>query len=161
MNKALLTFFAVLSTGCATPLLLVAALAVPAFAQGSIFPDTNTKKAAKQLEWANVSEESKAFLKSKMKNHGNSMQDLSIAVATLRLPEVQRLAQDIANQPRLDSKSGPAMKLPPMFFELQDDLRKNAQALSDGANAKETSVIHERFSAVVENCMTCHVAFKK
>ncbi|MDP2275627.1 MAG: cytochrome c [Archangium sp.] len=144
-----------------TSLLLVAALALPAFAQGSIFPDPNTKKASKQLEWANVSEESKAFLKSKMKHHGKEMKDLSLAVATVRLAEVQRLAQDVANQPRLDATSGPAMKLPPMFFELQDDLRKNAQALSDAAKAKETDVLHARFSAVMENCMTCHVAFKK
>ncbi len=143
-----------------TSLLLVAALAAPAFAQGSIFPDANTKKAAKQLEWGTVSEESKAFLKSKMKHHGKELKDLSIAVATVRLPEVQRLAQDIANQPRLDATSGPAMKLPPRFFELQDELRKNAQALSDAAKANEMSGTHEKFSLVMENCMSCHAAFK-
>lgn len=143
-------------------LLLVAALvAAPAFAQGSIFPDAKTKKAAKQLEAAHVSEESRAFLKGKMKNHGKEMQELTIAVATVRLSEVQRLAQEVANQPRLDSTSGPAMKLPPRFFELQDELRKNAQALSDAAKANEMTGTHEKFSAVMENCMACHAAFKK
>lgn len=142
-------------------LLLISVLAAPALAQGSIFPNPNTKKAAKQLELANVSEESKTFIKTKMKNHGKELQDLSVAVVTLRLPEVQRLAQDIANQPRLDSNAGPAMKLPPRFFELQDDLRKNAQALADSAKANDASVTHEKFSQVMENCMTCHAAFKK
>lgn len=142
-------------------LVLIALVAAPAFAQGSIFPTPSTKKAAKQLELANVSEESKTFLRTKMKNHGKELQELALAVATVRLPDVQRLAQDIANQPRLDSSSGPAMKLPARFFELQDDLRKNAQALSDSAKANDASVTHEKFSQVMENCMACHAAFKK
>ncbi len=145
---------------CMRTSLLLVALAAPAFAQGSIFPDAQTQKAAKRFEVATVSEESRAFLKSKMKHHGKEMQDLSIAVATVRLSEVQRLAQDIANQPRLDSTSGPAMKLPTRFFELQDELRKNAQALSDAAKANELSGTHEKFSVVMENCMACHAAFK-
>lgn len=141
--------------------LVLVALAAPAFAQGSIFPDKSTKKAARQLEPGTVSEESRAFLKARMKHHSREIQELSVAVATLRLAEVQRLAQEVANQPRLDAVAGPAAKLPPRFFELQDDLRKNAQALSDAAKGNnEPSVIHEKYSAVVENCMACHSAFK-
>ena len=47
-----------------TPLLatLVAALALPALAQESIFPNKATVKAAKQLEPETLSTESKAFL---------------------------------------------------------------------------------------------------
>ena len=132
-----------------------------AFAQGSVFPDANTRKAAAQLEPANVSQEARAFLKTKMKNHGKEMKDLSVAVATVNLAQVQKLAQDIANQPRLDSSTGPAAKLPPRFFELQDELRTNAQGLADSAKAGEMSGTHAKFSAVMENCMACHAAFKK
>ena len=124
-----------------TVLLVASLVAAPALAQASIFPDANTKKAARQLELANVSEESRAFIKSKMKNHGKELRDLSIAVATLRLSEVQRLAQGMANEPRLDSSSGPAMKLPPRFFEL--------------------SATEQNFSQVMGNCIACHATFKK
>lgn len=143
-----------------TSVFLVIALAAPVFAQGSIFPDDATQKAAKRFEPSTISEESRAFLKTKMKRHGKELQELSTAVATLRFTEVQRLAQAIANQPRLDSTSGPAMKLSPRFFELQDELRKNAQALSDAAKANEMSAMHETFSLVTQNCMSCHAAFR-
>lgn len=144
-----------------TLLVLIAALAAPAFAQGSIFPDKNTQKVIKQLEPANVSEEARAFLKTKMKNHGKELQGLSIAVATVKLPEVQRLAQDIANQPRLDPSVGPAMKMPPRFFELQEELRRNAQALADAARDNQMSGSLEKYSTMIETCMACHAAFRK
>ena len=143
-----------------TILLLAALLAAPAFAQGSIFPDKNTRKAAKQLEAATISEEVRTFLKLKMKDHARQMQDLSIAVAVVNLGGVQRLAQDIANQPRLDPSTGAAAKLPARFFELQDELRKRAQALSDTGKANEMSGSLEKFGQVVETCMSCHAAFK-
>jgi hypothetical protein len=141
-------------------LLLLAALAAPAFAQGSIFPDKNLKKAAKQLEANSVSQEVRDFLKLKMKAHSKEMQDLSVAVATVRLVDVQRLAQDIANEPRLDPSVGPAVKLPARYFELQDEGKKKAQALADVAKANEMSGTLEKYGQVVENCMACHAAFR-
>ena len=144
-----------------TLLALLLVVAASAFAQGSIFPDESTKKAAKQLEPENVSAESRVFLKTKMKNHGKEMKDLSIAVATVKLSQVAKLAQDIANQPRLDSSTGPAAKLPPRFFELQEELKTNAQALADAAKADQMSGTEEKFAQVMNSCMSCHAAFKK
>jgi hypothetical protein len=141
-------------------ILLLAVLAAPAFAQGSIFPDKNAKTAAKQLEASAINEDVRAFLKLKMKAHAKEMKELSVAVATVRLGEVQRLAQDIANEARLDSSVGPAAKLPPRFFELQEEGKKRAQALSDAAKANEMSGSLEKYGQVVENCMACHAAFK-
>lgn len=152
---------AVFSPQMRTLLALVIVVAASSFAQGSIFPDEKTKKAAKQLEPANVSEESRAFLKTKMKNHNKEMKELSIAVATVKLTEVQRLAQDIANQPRLDATTGPAAKLPPRFFELQEELKTNAQALADAAKANEMSNSEAKYAQVMGTCMACHAAFKK
>lgn len=143
-----------------TTLLLAALVAAPAFAQGSIFPDKNLKKAAKQLEASSVSQEVRDFLKLKMKAHSKEMQELSVAVATVRLTDVQRLAQDIANEPRLDPSVGPAVKLPPRYFELQDEGKKKAQALSEAAKANEMSGTLEKYGQVVENCMACHAAFR-
>lgn len=138
----------------------IAVLAVPAFAQGSIFPDPETKKAAKHLEASTISDDVRSFLKMKMKNHSKEMKELSLAVAMVQLSEVQRLAQDIANQPRIDASAGPAMKLPPRFFELQNELKKNAQALADAGKANEMSGSLQKYTLVVETCMGCHAAFR-
>lgn len=149
------------SRAAALVAVLVACSAVSAFAQSSIFPSESTRKAARQFEAQTVLEESRAFLKTKMKNHGAELRDLALAVATLRFSEAQRLAQELANQPRLDPTSGPAMKLPTRFFELQDELKKNAQAVADAAKASSVNDTHAAFSRVVDTCMSCHVAFRK
>lgn len=143
-----------------TILLLAALVAVPAFAQGSIFPDKATKKMARQLEASTVSEDVRAFLKLKMKNHAKEMKDLSVAVATVNLEEASQLAQDIANQPRLDPSVGAAVKLPPRFFELQALEKKSAQELAYAAKANEMSGTLEKYGQLVEHCMACHAAFK-
>lgn len=143
-------------------LLLMAALAVaaPAFAQGSIFPNKQTKKAARQLAPSAITDDLRPFLKSKMKNHAKEMKDLSIAVSTVDLEKTARLSQEIAAEPRLDPAVGQATRLPVRFFELQDELRTRAQAVSDAAKANEMTGTHERYTALVENCMACHAAFK-
>ncbi len=142
-------------------LLLIAALAVPAFAQGSIFPDKNLKKAARQLEPSAISEDARALLEQKMKNHATEAEKLSLAVATVRLAEVQRLAKDISLEPRLDPAAGAAVKLPARFFELQDELKKRAEALSNAAAQNEQSGTLERYGQLIENCMACHAAFSQ
>jgi hypothetical protein len=145
-----------------TPLLatLVAALALPAFAQESIFPNKATVKAAKQLEPETLSTESKAFLKGKMKSHIKDMKDLSIAVAILKAAEVQRLAQGIANAPRLDKSMGESSKLPDRFFELQDELKKNAQAVSDAGKANDTNAMLSTYQELIGTCVSCHASFR-
>lgn len=143
-----------------TILFLVALVAAPAFAQGSIFPSKTTKRLARQLEPGNVSEEVKAFLKASMKDHAKEMKDLSVAVAIVNFADTQRLAQAIANQPRLDPSIGPAAKLPPRYFELQALQKKTAQDLSDVAKGNDMSATLERYSELVEHCMACHAAFK-
>ena len=143
-----------------TLLLLAALVAAPALAQGSIFPDKGTKKAAKLFEAGNVSEEVRAFLQVKMKNHAKEMKDLSVAVSTVNFPDVQRLAQDFANAARLDPSVGPAAKLPPRFFELQDLEKKSAQNLAAAAKAGAMTGTLEKYGQLVEQCMACHAAFK-
>lgn len=141
-------------------LLLLAVFAAPAFAQGSIFPDEATKKAARLLEPGAISEENRDFLRSKMKDHSKEMKDLSVSVATVKLADVQRLAQAMANEPRLDRAVGPAAKLPARFFELQDLLRKTSQELADTAKANDMSATSLKYHQVVELCVSCHASFK-
>ncbi|MFZ5443473.1 MAG: cytochrome c [Myxococcota bacterium] len=141
-------------------LILLAVFAAPAFAQGSIFPDEATKKAARLLEPGSVSEENRAFLRTKMKDHSKEMKELSVAVATVKLSDAQRLAQAMANEPRLDRSSGAATKLPARFFELQELLRKTSQELADAAKANDLAATSTKYHQVVELCVSCHGSFK-
>jgi hypothetical protein len=140
--------------------LLLSLLAVPAFAQGSIFPDKATQDAARKLEPDVVSDEARAFLKGKMKGHNKDMRDLSIAVAIAKSSEVQRLAQGLANMPRLDRAAAASVKLPERFFELQDQLRKTAQELSDAGKAEDVKLSVEKYQALVAQCVSCHLSYK-
>ncbi len=141
-------------------LLVLALLAAPAFAQGSIFPDKATNDAARKLEPDVLSEESKLFLKGKMKGHNKDMRDLSIAVAIVKMSEIERLAQGIANSPRLDPKIAQSAKLPQRFFELQELMRKTAQELSDAGKANDMVGSLEKYQQLMGHCVTCHAAFK-
>lgn len=135
-------------------------LASPVFGQGSIFPDKAAKEAVKQIDPETVSSESRAFLKMKMKNHVKDMKDLSVAVATIKLADVERLAQGIANQPRLDPTAGPANHLPPQFFELQNLLKKTAQELADAGKANDMHASLEKYRELVGQCVSCHAVFR-
>jgi|GEM_PF-4364573 hypothetical protein len=143
-----------------TLLLLAAVFAAPAFAQGSIFPDKATKDAAKKLEPQVLADETRLFLKGKMKGHNKEMRDLTIAVATAKLSEVQRLAQGLANAPRLDRSMGQSAKLPERFFELQDLLKKTSQELSDAGKANDMNASVEKFQTLITHCVACHASFK-
>lgn len=136
------------------------AVASPVFAQGSIFPDKATKEVMKQFEPESVSSEARAFLKMKMKNHVKDMKDLSVAVATIKLGDVERLAQGIANQPRLDPNVGQATQLPPQFFELQNLLKQTAQELADAGKANDMHASVDKYRELVGQCVACHAAFR-
>ncbi len=140
--------------------LLLVLSALPAFAQADIFPDKATKRAVRQLEPGTVSAENRSFLKGKMKSHNKDMRDLTIAVATLRMNEVERFAQGLANEPRLDRSMGTASKLPDRFFDVQDQLKKTAQALADAGKADNVTLVVDTFHELMAQCVACHASFK-
>ncbi len=140
-------------------LVAVALLSSAALAQGSVFPSKAEKKAARLLTPESVSAESRAFLKNQMKTHAKEMRDLGVATATLKYDLVRKLAQGVAADPRLDPSVGPAAKLPPGFFALQDHLRKKAQAVADVAEKKDPDGLADAYSDLVVTCMACHWAF--
>ncbi|HEY1086070.1 MAG TPA: hypothetical protein VGE37_00195 [Archangium sp.] len=140
-------------------LILCLALAAPAFAQSSIFPSKAQKQMAKRLEPATVTEESRTFLRTKMKAHAKDMKELSLAVATANADDVKRLAKWLADEPRLDPAVGSAAKLPARFFELQEAQKKAATDLSEAA--QDVDAMQAKFGVLIEQCVACHAAFKK
>jgi cytochrome c556 len=139
-------------------MILCIAIASTAFAQESIFPTKAQKQMARHLEPATVTEESRAFLKTKMKHHAKEMKDLSVAVATVKPDDVKRLAQFIADEARLDPAVGPATKLPKRFFELQEAQKKIAGELA--ATGDDLQAMQDKYGQLVEQCVACHAAFK-
>lgn len=135
-------------------------LSSSALADESIFPSKEQLKAAEQLSPGAMSRENRSFLKGKMKHHNKDAKDLAIAVATVNLAEVQRLAQSLANAPRLDRAAGAASQLPDRFFELQDELKTTSQKLADAARATDANAVLGQYKLLVTTCMNCHLSFK-
>lgn len=143
----------------------VAALLVPlfGFAQDSIFPSKAEKKAAALLDQEHVTERTRKLLRAKMKNHGNDMKDLTVAVALLRYDAAKAKAQHIANQPRVDrsaeGSSPDGVDLTPAFFALQDELKKNATELAEVAEKKDPRALSASMGKTLDTCIGCHALF--
>lgn len=139
--------------------ILVALVAVNAFAEDSVFPSKQELQMARMLEPQNVSAEAKTFLKSKMKAHSKDMRDLVLSVATLKYDDAKKFAQGIANAPRLDKTAGATVSLPDSFFILQDGLRKHAGEVVTACDAKKPAELNAAFTSMMGTCMSCHNAF--
>lgn len=135
--------------------LLLCLTSVLASAQESVFPSKEEKKMARILEPQVVTVEVKAFLKAKMKLHNKDMRDLVLAVATLKYDEAKRYAQGIANSPRLAEENTPA----PAFKVLQDNLRKDANAVIAACDKKSPEELSTAFDSMIATCMSCHNAY--
>lgn len=134
-------------------------LASSALAQDSIFPSKEQKEMARHIDPAAITDESRRFLKGKMKNHSKELRDLSLAVATLDFPKAGRLSQELANQPRLDPAAGPSSKLPEGFFALQNLLKQYAQNMADAARAGEADKLVDQYQYAITVCAACHASF--
>lgn len=134
---------------------LLCITSVIASAQESVFPTKAEKKMARILEQQLVTTEVKTFLKAKMKLHSKDMRDLVLAVATLKYDEAKRYAQGIANSPRLTEENVPA----PAFKVLQDNLRKDANAVIAACDNKSPDELSVAFDSMIATCMSCHNAY--
>lgn len=145
---------------CTAACLLLAPVVVHA---QNIFPSKKEKKMASLLDQEHVTVATRKFLKSQMKNHGQDMRELVIAVAMLRYDHAAQFAQRIANQPRLDraavTGTPDGVDLTPLFFTLQDALKKNATELAESAEKKDQKALTASMGRTLDNCMSCHALF--
>jgi hypothetical protein len=145
--------------------LLAAALALlplAAHAGDTVFPTAAEKQNARLLDPKHVSERTKAYLKTKMKNHGADARQLATDVALLQWEKVKKHANEIAVQPRVDrSAAGKvgAIELSDAFFELQDLLRTRASELEASADRKDPKATAAAFGAMLDTCATCHSVY--
>lgn len=106
----------------------------------------------------------RGILKRRMGRHGRDMLALTQAVIFLDRETTQRLAQVIAEEPRLTRPiAGGAddlnTALPERFFVLQDELRSRAKALVEVSRTKDDASLAARFGELTQTCVSCHSTY--
>jgi Cytochrome C' len=104
------------------------------------------------------------MLGSRMQRHGEEMMLLLVSVMTLSHEDTQSLAEEVATEPRLGRPSPGETdtlnaRLPPRFFELQDQLRERANAVAAAAKAGDDGRIVRAFGQLAETCVSCHTVY--
>lgn len=103
------------------------------------------------------------LLKQRMQRHGGDMLALLQSVLFLDHETTQRLAAEIAAEPRLTRPiAGGAddinAALPERFFVLQDELKSRAVDLAQAARGPDEQLA-ARLGEVTQTCVGCHSAY--
>lgn len=129
-------------------------------------PPTRTSRTVKKGLTAPsyLSPLARQLLKQRMARHGKDMLALMEAVLFLDRPTALRLAQDIAEEPRLTRPiAGGAddmnAALPERFFVLQDELKSRALSLAQAARGTDNVALAGRLGELTQTCVTCHATY--
>lgn len=104
------------------------------------------------------------LLTQRMVRHGRDMLALVEAVLLLDRETTQRLAAEIAAEPRLTRPiAGGAddvnAALPERFFVLQDELKSRAADLAEAARSSDDTKLAARLGEVTQTCVSCHSTY--
>lgn len=104
------------------------------------------------------------LLKQRMHRHGGDMLALVQSVLFLDHATTQRLAGEIAAEPRLTRPiAGGAddvnAALPERFFVLQDELRSRALDLSAASQKPGSPELALRLGELTQTCVSCHTTY--
>lgn len=104
------------------------------------------------------------LLKQRMARHGGDTLALVQAVLFLDHETTQRLAAELAAEPRLTRPiAGGAddinAALPERFFVLQDELRSRALDLAQAARGPDHEKLAARLGELTQTCVSCHSAY--
>jgi cytochrome c556 len=104
------------------------------------------------------------LLKKRMARHGKDMLSMVQAVLFLDHETTQRLASEVAAEPRLTrpiagGEDDLNAALPERFFVLQDELRSRAQALAEAAKTADDASLARRLGELTQTCVSCHSAY--
>ena len=104
------------------------------------------------------------LLTQRMVRHGRDMLALVQSVLLLDRETTQRLAAEIAAEPRLTRPiAGGAddvnAALPERFFVLQDELKSRAVELAEAARAADDTRLAARLGEVTQTCVSCHSTY--
>lgn len=104
------------------------------------------------------------LLTQRMLRHGRDMLALVQSVLLLDRETTQRLAAEIAAEPRLTRPiAGGAddlnAALPERFFVLQDELKSRAADLAEAARSADDTKLAARLGEVTQTCVSCHSTY--
>ena len=104
------------------------------------------------------------LLKQRMKRHGADMLSMVTAVILLDHEATQRLAAELAAEPRLTRPiAGGAddvnAALPERFFVLQDELRSRALDLATASRGADNQQLAARLGELTQTCVSCHSTY--
>ncbi len=104
------------------------------------------------------------LLKQRMKRHGRDMLSLVQSVLFLDRESTQRLASEVAKEPRLTRPiAGGAddvnAALPERFFVLQDELRSRALDLQTASSGPDNAQLALRLGEMTQTCVNCHSTY--
>lgn len=104
------------------------------------------------------------LLKQRMARHGADMLALVQAVLFLDHQTTQRLAAEIAAEPRLTRPIAGGLDdvnaaLPERFFILQDELKSRAIDLAGASRSSDPAQLAARLGELTQTCVSCHAAY--
>lgn len=101
---------------------------------------------------------------SQMRAHADGMRELVSEVTLLDYAAVDATTRRLLAEPQVSRPvSGNADELnaafPARFFQLQDELRGNLEALQKAAAARQPDALADAFGAASRTCVRCHDAY--
>lgn len=111
-----------------------------------------------------LSQIARQLLTQRMLRHGRDTLNLVQSVLFLDRETTQRLAAEIAAEPRLTRPiAGGAddvnAALPERFFVLQDELKSRALDLAEAARSPDNEKLAKRLGELTQTCVSCHSAY--
>ncbi len=107
----------------------------------------------------------RTVLKTRMVNHARDMGELVSAIMVLDYQSIGlragRLADDASwSRPLSGDATELNSLLPEKFFVHQDELRKNARALSTAAASSKAIAVADAYGRLAESCVHCHATYR-
>lgn len=104
------------------------------------------------------------LLKTRMQRHGADTLALLQSVLLLDHPTTQRLATELAAEPRLTrpiagGEDDLNAALPERFFVLQDELRARALELAEAARQPDNTRLSAQLGELTKTCVSCHATY--
>jgi len=106
----------------------------------------------------------RGVLKNRMARHAEHMTALVQAVVLFDRPTIVEEARAIAEEstlarPTTDDATELNALLPARFFELQDELRKNARRLATASQGQDAEAVADAHAELTRTCVRCHATY--
>lgn len=118
----------------------------------------------KLLREGSLSPVARQLIRSKMRQHGEQMENLFWSALMLDHESARLLADWIVELPRVSRPTGATddtlnASFPPPFFTFQDEMYRLAARVRDAASRERDDELARDFSALARTCIDCHALY--